>query len=72
MVYVPFILASGTVPDDKLDAFNDDNPEPEPLNVPAINVLLLGVYDKLPSTATVFADPEASENRMKRPAFTEP
>ncbi len=41
-VIVPGNLASLIVPDEILDAFNDDNPEPEPLNVPAVNVLVLG------------------------------
>ena len=69
MVYVPFILASGTVPDDRLDAFRVVNPEPEPLNVPALNVLLLGLYDKLSSTAIVLPAPSLSVNVRYRVAF---
>ena len=36
------------------------------------NVLLFGLNDKFPSTATVFADPALSVNTGKRVAFTEP
>ena len=42
-VIVPGNLASLIVPEEMLDAFNNDNPEPEPLNAPAIYVLLFGL-----------------------------
>ena len=59
------ILASARVPEFTLDAAI------EPLKFPAFNVLLFGLYVKLLSTATCFADPEASVNVRNLFAFAE-
>ena len=57
------ILASASVPEFTLDAAI------EPLKFPALNVLLLGLYDKLSSTAIVLPAPSLSVNVRYRVAF---